>query len=492
MLKKARLFFVLFLFVIILASCATNPVTGKQELMLISESQEIEMGRTVFPNAMWGAEGGGGEYKDERLKAYLGDIVTRLHKSSHRPNLPVSFAIQNSSIPNAWAIPGYVVITRGLLSNLDNEAEFAFVLGHEIGHVSARHSARQMSQAMLLQLGLGITALALSNKDYGELVVGLGYLGGIVLLRKYSRDDEFEADRLGVEYMTRIGYNPKGAVSAHRRLQQITQEYARSIGQEPSERTFFEELLATHPRTQTRIEEIERLIQNYRAGYLYGDGANSQRYQSMINDIKRVNNIYVNYYDKAVRAYNKGNLNEAQNYLHHAINQDRNQAPFYALTGFVMLDRKNYQEAERYFNGALTLDKNYQPAYRGFGMISYAQKDFTNAITHFNKALRLYPDDTPSHYYVGMSYYRTNNCRKAVDHLSKVAEVMPKHQSINGYIGMCYDKLGDVENAYRYYAAQVKLDNTSNIGRLSLNRFNEINREIERQRAEKDKQKRQK
>lgn len=486
---KRFILFVTLLLVIFLSSCATNPVTGRQELMLLSESQEIEMGRTLFPNAMWGAEGGGGEYRDNNLKSYLGDIVNRLHKASHRPNLPVRFAIQNSSIPNAWAIPGYVVITRGLLSNLDNEGEFAFILGHEMGHVSARHSARQMSQAMLLQLGLGITGLALSNKDYGELVVGLGTIGGVLLLRKYGRDDEFEADRLGVQYMTAIGYHPINAVNAHRRLQVITQEYARSIGQEPAERTFFDELLATHPRTQTRIEEIQRLIQGYRTTYVYGDGTNSQRFRSMISDIQRVNNIYVNYYDKAVRSYQKGNLNEAQNYLYHAINQERNQPPFYALTGFVMLDRKNYQEAERYFRGALTLDKDYQPAYRGFGMISYAQRDYVNSITHFSKALNLYPDDTPSHYYIGMSYYRTNNCQKAVNHLSKVAEVLPKHQSVNGYLGICYDALGDTENAYKAYASQIKLDNSTDLGRHSLNRYNQINREIERIKAERERQK---
>lgn len=151
---------------LVLAGCATNPVTGKSELMLVSEEQEIQMGKELYPNALWGAEGGGVEYKDERLKAYLGDVITRIHRNSHRPNLPVSFAIQNSSVPNAWAIPGYVVITRGLIAGLENEGEFAFVMGHEMGHVSARHSARQITNSMLLQVGLGIAGVALSGKDY--------------------------------------------------------------------------------------------------------------------------------------------------------------------------------------------------------------------------------------------------------------------------------------------------------------------------------------
>lgn len=119
-------------------SCAVNPVTGKQQLMFFSEEGELELGKNYFPSAIWGSEGGGGEYKDEKLRAYLDGIVQKLHKNSHRPHLPCKFYIQNSSIPNAWALPGYVAITRGLLAELDNEAEFAFVMGHEIGHVSAR------------------------------------------------------------------------------------------------------------------------------------------------------------------------------------------------------------------------------------------------------------------------------------------------------------------------------------------------------------------
>ncbi|HIJ60315.1 MAG TPA: M48 family metalloprotease [Nitrospirae bacterium] len=486
---KTRLSLIILLLVNLISACATNPVTGKQELMLLSEADEIQMGKSVYPNAMWGAEGGGGEYKDEQLKAYLSEIVQRIHRASHRPNLPVSFAIQNSSVPNAWAIPGYVVITRGLLTGLDSEGEFAFVMGHEIGHVSARHSARQMSQAILLQLGLVATGIALQNQEHGDLILGLGAVGGMFLLRKYSRDDEYEADRLGVEYMTKIGYIPRNAVSAHRRLQTISEQYARSIGAEPRERSFFEELLSTHPRTQTRIEEIEKLIVNYRTPYLYGDGTNSIVYKSKIADAQRIHSIYVNYYDKALRAYERGNLKEAQNYLHHAINLDKNQASFYALTGFIMLEKNDFIESERYFRGAIKVDPNYQPAYRGFGMISYAQRDYNEAINHFKRALTRYSEDIPSHYYIGMSYYRINRCDQAIRHLSLSAQAMPKHKTINGIMGDCYDKIGDVESAYKAYSNQVKIDSTSSIGRQSLNRYNEINRTIEKARNEKQQKK---
>ena len=147
----------------------------------------------------------------------------RIHSVSHRPSLPVDFAVQNSSVPNAWAIPGHVVITRGLLAGLDNEAEFAFVLGHEMGHVAARHSAQHMTYSVLQQIGLGAAGLALSGTEYADLALGVGAVGSSLLLLKYSRDDELEADRLGIEYLARLGYDPDNAVSAHRNLEKISE-----------------------------------------------------------------------------------------------------------------------------------------------------------------------------------------------------------------------------------------------------------------------------
>ena len=178
-----------------MSGCAVNPVTGQSELMLVSETQEMQMGNEMYPNALWGAEGGGGEYRDELLKTYLKDMVVNIQRVSHRPNLPVTFAIQNSSVPNAWAIPGHVVMTRGLLAGLESEAEFAYVMGHEVGHVSARHSARQMSYGMVQQILLAGGGAALGGGAASNLALSLGSLGGNLILLKYSRSDELEADR---------------------------------------------------------------------------------------------------------------------------------------------------------------------------------------------------------------------------------------------------------------------------------------------------------
>ncbi|NPV03443.1 MAG: M48 family metalloprotease [Syntrophaceae bacterium] len=452
------------------AACATNPVTGKDEIMLVSEDEEIKIGKSVYRDALWGAEGGGGEYHDPQLKRYLEGVVMRLHKVSHRPNLPLSFTVQNSSVPNAWAIPGHVVMTRGLLAGLENEGEFAYVMGHEIGHISARHSARHMTQNMLLGIALGIAALSIGDKDYGEAVLGLGAVGGQLLLLKYSRDDELEADRLGVEYMSRAGYNPNNAVSAHRNLEKVYKEYARSLGQEPAERSFFEEMLSTHPRTSVRIDEIQQMIQSAPRAALAGDGSNRAGYQAMTANLRKTNRVYTEYYDKAVRAFEKNRLAEANNLVSRAIAEDRYQAPFYALAGFIFLKQNRGADAERYFRGALSLQPNYQPALRGLGMMSYGAKDYAAAIEHTKKAVQIFPGDVTAQRLLGMSYYRTSNWRAAIDPLRVVAEANPKHKTIHGILGQCYENVNDRRAAYEHYKRQLQVAPDSESGRLAAAR----------------------
>jgi predicted Zn-dependent protease len=142
--------------------------------MLVSESQEIQIGKEASPSLRWEF---GGEYHDRSLELYLGDIVSRLWQISERPHLPVKFSIQNTSLPNAFAIPGYVAITRGLLSDMENEAQFAAVMGHEIGHVMGRHTAQRISRVQLQQMGLAIGASALEGTSGGDALLQIGAIG---------------------------------------------------------------------------------------------------------------------------------------------------------------------------------------------------------------------------------------------------------------------------------------------------------------------------
>jgi predicted Zn-dependent protease len=472
-------------------SCAINPVTGKEQFMLLTEKDEIELGRNVFPNAIWGSEGGGGEYKDERLRTYLEDIVNRINQASHRPHLPCKFYIQNSSIPNAWAIPGYVAITRGLLAELNNEAEFAFIMGHEIGHISARHSASHISYNILMQVGLALLGLSLEGKEYSDLILGVGVVGGTLLLLKYSREDELEADRLGVYYMNKIGYDPNYAVEAHRTLKRAVDDYKRSVGEDSDDETIFGDLLSTHPRTRVRIDEIQRLIAISPKYPIIGDGANGRYFQTMISDLKRVNNIYRNYYDKAVIEFKRKNLYEAERLVSLALQQDGTQAPFYALYGFIHFKNKNYFEAERYFRYSLQLHDDYQPAVRGLGIISYHRANYYETINTLSRAISLFPEDINSRYYLGMSYYKLNNCFESLEHFKLFIQSRPNHPSVNGYMGMCYEKTGDIHSAYESYKKQVEINPNNDIGRYASQRLPVLKEIIEKE-QEKEKNKKKK
>lgn len=182
-------------------SCAMNPVTGQHELMLLSESDEIRLGQTTDTEIARTY----GLYDDEPLQLYLENLGTRIALASHRPDLPYRFKVLDSSVVNAFAVPGgYVYITRGILAYMNSEAELAGVIGHEIGHVAARHSAQQYSRAQLAQLGLGIgTVFSETFRTYA----GLAQFGVSTLFLRFSRDNERQADDLGVEYATKAGFD---------------------------------------------------------------------------------------------------------------------------------------------------------------------------------------------------------------------------------------------------------------------------------------------
>ena len=188
---------------IFFGNCARNPVTGKKQVVLMSEAQEIAMGKEADPQivAQFGL------YKDDALQAFITQKGKEMAAISHRPNLDYEFKIVDSDVLNAFAVPGgYVYFTRGIMAHFNNEAEFAGVLGHEIGHIAARHSVEQQRNAILGQVGL-MAGMILSPElaQLGEAASqGLG-----LLFLKFGRDAERESDKLGVEYSSKIGYDAK-------------------------------------------------------------------------------------------------------------------------------------------------------------------------------------------------------------------------------------------------------------------------------------------
>jgi len=240
-----KVFFLLLIILFSFSSCAVNPVTGKKELSLISESQEIALGKQTDIEVRQEY----GVYADPELNAYIQSIGKALVPHTHRPQLAYQFAVLDTPVVNAFAVPGgYIYVTRGILALMGSEAELAVVLGHELGHVNARHSVRRMSEMMLVQVGLAVGS-ALSE-TFAQ-VAGLAGVGVQLLFLKYSRDDERQADGLGVEYARKGVYNPGEMIAFFGSLEKLGDL---SGGQA------LPGFLSTHPLTKERIEKVKQML----------------------------------------------------------------------------------------------------------------------------------------------------------------------------------------------------------------------------------------
>lgn len=452
-----KLFICLLLF---LVSCAVNPVTGRQELMLVSESQELEIGKEAAPSLNWDF---GGQYRDPALESYLNDIVNRLWQNSERPHLPFRFYIQNTSIPNAFALPGYVAITRGLLSDLENEAQFVAVIGHEIGHVMARHTAQRLSRVTIQQLGLTLGSAVIGGEKGADALLTIGAIGSSLLLVKYDREQEIQADRLGVRYMARLGYDPQEALKSHEVLQTSVDSYLKRLGKSRNKDTFINDLLSTHPRTEVRLAEIQAMINELPPYRIAGDGKFSKRFQSESKSIKEINKIYF-IYDEAENHYKKGDFEAAEKSLKRAIALNNKQASFYNLLGFVKLQQKDYSEAEGLYNKALSIDSGYQPSFYGSGLVYYFNRNYERAISKFRKSLELYPNHIGSHFAAGKSYFFIGSYRQAIPHLEGFAGAVPDNPEVHGHLGICYENIGELRLAVREYRYQLRIAPDTELG----------------------------
>jgi predicted Zn-dependent protease len=250
MARSSVVFLVLLALVFLTAGCATNPVTGRRELSLVSPQQELQMGLEGYKAVAVEY----GLYDDQSLQAYVDSVGQRVARTSHLPGLTWHFTVIDDPSVNAFAMPGgYIYITRGILPYLNSEAQLAGVLGHEIGHVTHRHTAEQMTQQQLYGLGLGVaTALSPTVRRYGDLAQqGLG-----LLFLKYSRTDETEADELGVEYATRAGYDPREIPGTYAMLKRVSEQSGQRL---PG-------FLSTHPDPGDRETRTSGLAQQAAQG----------------------------------------------------------------------------------------------------------------------------------------------------------------------------------------------------------------------------------
>ncbi|WP_435628201.1 M48 family metalloprotease [Candidatus Ferrigenium straubiae] len=237
----------------LLAGCAQNPVTGQNDFVMMSEAQEIALGRQYNEQVIQKQYQ---VYESKPLQDYVNRIGQKLAKNSHRPNLGYHFTVLDTPEVNAFALPGgYVYITRGIMAYLNSEAELAAVVGHEIGHVTARHGVRQQSAAQAANLGLTIASIFVPeiNSMGGQNLTNL--VGG-ALLSGYGREHELEADRLGAQYLARSDYDPQAIISVLRTLKNQELKDAELAKQEGREPRRYSGLFATHPDNDTRLKQV--------------------------------------------------------------------------------------------------------------------------------------------------------------------------------------------------------------------------------------------
>ena len=257
-----------FLIVLLMASCAVNPVTHEREFLIFSEEEEVRIGEKSHRSVLEEF----GYYRDRELQRYVLEVGGRIARVSHRNYLPHHFTVTDSAVINAFALPGgYIYVNRGLLAYLNNEAQLAGVLGHEAGHIAARHGVKKYQQVLGAQLILAGVAMATKSRG---IVLGTNLLIGAIL-QGYSRRDEYQADRLGTLYMYRAGYDP---FQMARFLEVLR-------GLERREPSLVEQIFSSHPLTSERVKRVEAWAEELTGGRRRGLVVKANRYLSHLDGL---------------------------------------------------------------------------------------------------------------------------------------------------------------------------------------------------------------
>ncbi len=392
--------------------CMVNPVTGKQQLMLVSKEQEIALDRESSPHQF---SADYGAVQDKALNRYVSKVGLSIATHSHRPDMPYSFRCVNACYANAYAFPGgSIATTRGLLVNLNNEAELAALLGHEIGHVNARHTAQQMTKKMLLgvALAIGTVVVAEKNKKYAPLAAGLGAVGAGALLAHYSRNDERQADQLGMEYMVRTGYNPEGMVQLMNVLQKMSRH-------NPG---FFERMFASHPMSSERFDTAKSRMAN-----LYGNKMKLPLYRERFMD----NTVKLRKQKPAIEAFENGSIaitkkkyDAAETQLKKGLKLAPRDYTGLTLMAKLELARENYPQAARFAKRAEKVYPSEAQAHHVAGVAALSMKRYDEAYRDFNRYGQLLPGNPNTVFFKGLSQEGMRHRRQAASEYQRFLKVV--------------------------------------------------------------------
>jgi len=404
MISRFKNIFVTAVALVVMSACAVNPVTGKREFTFVSETEEIELGTK---NYAFMQQAGGGEYDiDPLLTEYVQGVGNKLAAVSDRP-LPYEFVVLNSSVPNAWALPGgKIAINRGLLTEINTEAELAAVLGHEIVHAAARHSAKQQERGIWLQAAVLGTAIATGDSGYSNLAVGGASMGAQLISKTYGRGAELESDLYGMRYMSRAGYDPQGAVVLQETFVRLS---------EGREADWLSGMFASHPPSQERVDTNKRTVTTLPTGGETG----KDRYQAALKKTFEVKPAY-DAYDEGRKAIADKKSDLAAEKAEDAIALFPGEANFYALRGDVRYMNEKYDTAIDNYDIAIRRRDNFFQYYLQRGLANQKLGNDLPAVSDLEKSNEMFPTAI-AHNALGNIAANQGRKNEAIEHYSMVA-----------------------------------------------------------------------
>ena len=387
------------------AGCASNPVTGETQLMLVSESEEIQMDRAYSPQQL---SSDYGAIQDRGVADYIQSVGNAMKPVTHRPHMPYRFHVVNATYVNAYAFPGgTIACTRGILLGLDNEAELAALIGHELGHVNARHTAEIMSKSKLTSALVGGVGMIVGsyNPKYGGIAAQLGMLGSGALLASYSRDNERQADALGMQYMVKAGYSPEGMVGLMDMLQRMSKHKMNAA----------ELLFATHPMSDERYKAAVSS-----AGKKHGKAASNPVYRERyLDNIARLRKI-----KPAIERMQQGDA---------------------------LLAQGKYAEAESQFDQALKIAENDYAARIKLAESQLMQKKYTEAERNVQIAKKVYSTEAQADYLSGFVRLNLKQYEAALDDFTAYEKKLPGNPNIFFYKGLSLEGRQRIDPAAAQY-----------------------------------------
>lgn len=412
-----------------LAGCAVNPVTGQQQLMLMSRDQEIDLDQKNAPH-QFSADYGAAD--DPLMQKYVTKVGKGLAAHTHRPDMPYNFRVVGATYVNAYAFPGgSIAATRGIMLTLQDEAELAALLGHELGHVNARHTAARMSKALIIQgVAAGLT-LGVQTSEYDSLTplaAGLGAVASGALLAHYSREDERQADALGMEYMVASGYNPEGMVGLQQHL----------VDMHTSQPSAMEVIFASHPMSEERRDTAK-----FEAETDYASALKLPLYRERYMD----NTANLRKIAPAIKAMQDGEKSMGQ---------------------------KKYDQAEQHFATALDLAPG---DYAGLLMMSKCQLALGRKIEadrYAELAKQAKPGEPQALHVSGMAKLERGKDAQALQEFKAYERALPGNNNNIFLQALCYDGMGQTKNAAALYKRFINNGGSGSMGEHAYGRLTDM------------------